>query len=141
MVAARADVANRTQLADLFAEIQQSLPPLAGVIHLAGVLDDGVLLMQDWSRFVKVMVPKVAGAWNLSTLTERLELDFFVLFSSMASVLGSPGQGNYAAANAYLDALAAHRRARGLPAVSIAWGAWANVGMAAEFARRRPVDA
>ncbi len=136
VVAARADVANRTQLADLFAEIQQSLPPLAGVIHLAGVLDDGVLLMQDWSRFVKVMAPKVAGAWNLSTLTERLELDFFVLFSSMASVLGSPGQGNYAAANAYLDALAAHRRARGLPAVSIAWGAWADVGMAAELARR-----
>ena len=136
----RADVADRNQLAAVLESARQSLPSLAGVIHAAGVLDDGVLLMQNWGRFAKVMAPKVAGAWNLHRLTEALELDFFVLFSSMASMLGSPGQGNYAAANTFLDALAHFRRARGLPAVSINWGAWADVGMAAELARRSPMQ-
>jgi acyl transferase domain-containing protein len=140
VVVARADVAQREQLAAVLEDTGRSLPPLAGVIHAAGVLDDGVLLMQDWARFVKVMAPKVAGAWNVHSLTAGLELDFFVLFSSMASMLGSPGQGNYAAANCFLDVLAHYRRARRLPAVSINWGAWAEVGMAAELARRSPVQ-
>jgi acyl carrier protein len=90
----------------------------------------------DWGRFSAVMAPKVAGSWNLHTATENLELDFFVLFSSAAALLGSPGQGNYAAANAYMDALAHYRRARGLPAVSINWGPWAEVGMAADLSQR-----
>jgi polyketide synthase 12/myxalamid-type polyketide synthase MxaB len=101
------------------------------VIHAAGILDDGVLAQLDWARFSRVMAPKVAGAWNLHTLTEGMDLDFFVLFSSVASVLGSPGQGNYAAANAFLDALAHFRRARGLAGLSVNWGAWAEAGMAA----------
>jgi acyl carrier protein len=103
---------------------------LRGVFHAAGVLDDGVLLQQNEERFAAVMAPKVRGAWNLHRLTRDEELDFFVLFSSAASVLGSPGQGNYVAANAFLDALAHHRRALGLSALAINWGAWAEVGLA-----------
>ncbi len=75
------------------------MPPLRGVIHSAGALADGILLQQDWERFSEAMRAKVAGAWNLHTLTMAQPLDFFVLFSSIAGVLGSPGQGNHAAAN------------------------------------------
>src|SRR5690606_30530681 len=110
---------------------EQTMPPLRGVIHSAGVLDDGALLQQSWSRFRTVMAPKVVGSWHLHQLTRHLPLDFFVLFSSGAAVLGSPGQSNHAAANAFMDALAHCRRAQGLPAVSINWGPWAEVGAAA----------
>ena len=112
------------------------LPPLRGIIHAAGVLDDGVLLQQDWSRFDKVMAPKVQGTWHLHTLTRHLPLDFFVLFSSATAVLGSVGQGNYVAANSFLDVLAAQRRSQGLPALSVSWGAWEEVGMMASLDRR-----
>jgi len=95
------------------------------------VLDDGALINQNWDRFRTVLAAKVHGAWLLDRVTAGYELDCFVLFSSMASLLGSRGQGNYAAANAFLDALAHDRRRRGLPAVSINWGAWAKVGAAA----------
>ncbi len=125
------DVARSGDLAAALAAIGDGMPPLRGVIHSAGVLDDGVLLQQEWERFARVMAPKVEGAWHLHALTREAPLDFFVLFSSTASLLGSPGQGNHAAANAFLDALAHHRRAHGLPAVSINWGAWAEVGAAA----------
>jgi myxalamid-type polyketide synthase MxaB len=107
--------------------------PLRGIIHAAGLLDDGVLLKQTWERFERVMAPKIQGAWNLHLATQDLCLDFFVCFSSIASVLGSPGQGNYAAANAFMDALAHYRRSLGLPGLSINWGVWASVGMAAEL--------
>jgi len=127
----QADVANADQLAVVLTEIQQSLPPLRGVIHAAGVLDDRPLLAQEWPAFARVMAPKLVGAWNLHVLTRELPLDFFVMFSSVAALLGSPAQSNYAAANAFLDALAHHRRAMGLPALSINWGPWADVGMAA----------
>src|SRR6266571_316995 len=101
------------------------MPPLRGIIHAAGVLDDGVLLEQTPERFERVLAPKVRGSWNLHLLTQEMPLDFFVLFSSAASLLGSPGQGNYAAANAFLDALAHHRRMEGRPGVSINWAGWA----------------
>ncbi len=128
---ARADVSQAEQVARVLAEIAQSMPPLRGVVHAAGVLDDGVLTRQDWGRFARVLAPKVQGAWNLHALTLSMPLDFFILFSSTASVLGSPGQGNYAAANAFLDGLAHYRCARGLPGLSINWGVWGEVGMAA----------
>ncbi|HUL78059.1 MAG TPA: SDR family NAD(P)-dependent oxidoreductase, partial [Vicinamibacteria bacterium] len=132
VVVAQADVSSEEGVRGVLTQIAGSLPPLRGVIHAAGVLDDGVLLQQNWSRFAKVMAPKVEGGWNLHRLTEGAPLDFFVLFSSGAALLGSPGQGNHAAANAFLDALAHHRRSRGLPAVSINWGVWSEVGAAAE---------
>ena len=109
---------------------------LRGVVHAAGVLDDGVMAEQDWSRAAAVLGPKVAGAWHLHEATVRQPLDFFVLFSSTASVLGTAGQGPYAAANAFLDALAHRRRAHGLPGLSINWGPWGDVGMAAGVSDR-----
>jgi acyl transferase domain-containing protein/NADPH:quinone reductase-like Zn-dependent oxidoreductase/SAM-dependent methyltransferase/NADP-dependent 3-hydroxy acid dehydrogenase YdfG len=127
-----ADVSRRDALARAFEEIEGALPPVRGIIHSAGTLADGVLMKQDWERFKRVMAPKVDGAWNLHILSEGLPLDFFILYSSTAGLLGSPGQGNHAAANAFLDALAHYRRARGLPAQSINWGVWSDVGSAAE---------
>jgi myxalamid-type polyketide synthase MxaB len=100
------------------------------------VLDDGMLRMQNWERFERVMRPKVAGAWQLHRATRGMPLDFFVLFSSGVGLVGAHGQGNYAAANAFLDALAPMRRAEGLPAVSIAWGPWDEVGMTAAMDAR-----
>lgn len=108
-------------------------PPLKGIIHAAGVLDDGILQRQSPERFAKVMRPKVQGAWHLHQLTQDLPLDFFVLFSSVSATLGGMGQANYAAANACLDGLAHYRQHRGLPALSINWGGWSAVGMAANM--------
>ena len=127
----QADISNESDLARALSEIRNTMPPLRGVIHAAGVLDDHMLLNLDAESFRRVLAPKVLGAWNLHTLTAGIPLDFFVVFSSVASVLGSPGQANYAAANAFLDGLAHDRRARGLPCLSINWGPWAEVGMAA----------
>lgn len=131
VLAVRCDVANRQELAGALEQVRQSMPALAGIVHAAGVLDDGVLAQQTWERFRRVMAPKVDGAWNLHCLTESQPLDFLVLFSSVAGLLGSPGQGNYAAANAFLDALAQRRRQLGLPALSVNWGPWEGAGMAA----------
>ncbi|QQR41971.1 SDR family NAD(P)-dependent oxidoreductase [Myxococcus xanthus] len=131
----QADVSKQEDVRRTLDEAEK-LAPLRGVVHAAGVLDDGVLLQQDWKRFTRVLAPKVDGAWHLHTLTQGKPLDFFVLYSSASSLLGAPGQGSYAAANAFLDALAHHRRALGLPALSINWGPWAEVGMAAELASR-----
>ena len=122
------DVSNRDDVARLLDEIHRKFPVLRGVIHSAGVLDDGVILRQDWGRFVAVLGPKVAGAWLLHTLTEQIPLDSFVLFSSISALLGSAGLSNHAAANAFLDALAHHRRALGLAALSVNWGAWSEIG-------------
>ncbi len=130
------DVSDQVQVQTALAQVDAA-HPLAGVVHSAGVLDDGALLGQRWDRFAHVLAPKVAGAWNLHELTQGIELDFFVLFSSAASVLGSRGQANYAAANACLDGLARQRRAQGLPALAINWGAWAEIGLAAESVRRQ----
>ncbi|HEV2521761.1 MAG TPA: SDR family NAD(P)-dependent oxidoreductase [Candidatus Acidoferrales bacterium] len=130
----QADVSNEGDLARALGEIRQSMPPLRGVIHAAGVLDDHLLLNLNADSFQRVLAPKVLGAWNLHSLTANLPLDFFIVFSSVASILGSPGQGNYAAANAFLDGLAHERRSRGLPCLAINWGPWAEVGMAARTA-------
>jgi phthiocerol/phenolphthiocerol synthesis type-I polyketide synthase C len=135
VLVARADVAQPAEVERLFARIDHELPPLRGVVHAAGVLDDGLLLQQTPARFAAVMAPKVPGAWNLHVATRARSLDFFVLFSGAGTLLGSPGQGNYAAGNAFLDALAHARRGEGLPAQSIAWGPWSEVGLAASAAR------
>ncbi len=129
---AKGDVSLREDVDRVFAEIRETIPPVAGIIHAAGVLDDGMIAEQTWDRFRTVMAPKVAGAWNLHAATERDSLDFLVFFSSVASINGNLGQSNYASANAFLDAMAHYRRKRGLPATSINWGPWAEVGMAAD---------
>ena len=131
IIVARADVTQRDQILDVVKNIKVSLPPLRGVVHAAAILDDGILLQLNYDRFDPVMAPKVKGAWNLHTLTADQPLDFFILFSSVASVLGSPGQANYVAGNAFLDALARYRRGLGLPALCINWGPWSEVGLAA----------
>ncbi|MDP9360611.1 MAG: amino acid adenylation domain-containing protein [Acidobacteriota bacterium] len=119
----QADVANENALS----EVLQRIEKLRGIIHAAGIIDDGVIEHQTRERFAAVLAPKVKGAWNLHRLTEQAPLDFFIMFSSAVSLLGTEGQSSYAAANAYLDALAHHRRAKGLPALSINWGAWTGV--------------
>jgi NAD(P)-dependent dehydrogenase (short-subunit alcohol dehydrogenase family)/acyl carrier protein len=125
---ARADVARRDDVERVVAEAG---PSLRGVIHAAGVLDDGLVLQQTPAKLRAVMAPKLLGALHLHALTRSLPLDLFVLYGSGAGLLGSPGQANYAAANVFLDALAHHRRARGLPALAIDWGAFSEVGLAA----------
>ncbi len=132
VVIASANVSRREDVARILADIDRSLPPLRGIVHAAGLLDDGFLVQLDQERFRRVFPPKVAGAWNLHALTAGRPLDFFVCFSSAAAVLGSPGQGNYAAANAFMDTLAQARAVQGLPALSINWGPWAEIGMAAQ---------
>ncbi len=126
------DVADRDTLADVLARVPAKWP-LRGVVHAAGLVDDGLLSQQTPERFARVLSPKVSGAWNLHTLTEQAELDWFVLFSSIAGTLGSAGQGAYAAGNSFLDALASHRRAQGQVGISLAWGPWAERGLAAEL--------
>ena len=135
------DVSDPQEVARLLDGIESHGAPLRGIVHCAGVLDDGVLLQQTPDRFRRVLAPKVLGAWNLHTLTRDRPLDVFALFSSAASLLGSPGQANYSAANAFLDALASYRRSRGLPAVSINWGPWAEVGQAARRGLRERFQA
>ncbi len=125
-----ADVTDGAALAARWATLQGDLPPLRGVVHAAGVLDDAALLRHTERHLRDVLAPKLLGGENLLRLTEGAPLDFFVLFSSLAGVLGSPGQASYAAANAGLDALAHELRGRGVPALSIAWGPW-EVGFAA----------
>ncbi|MFF5566315.1 amino acid adenylation domain-containing protein [Streptomyces sp. NPDC012623] len=128
-----ADVADLDELSRALAETADDPehPPLAGVLHLAGALDDGVLLLQSPGRLSRVMAPKARGAWNLHTLTLGEQLDFFVMFSSVSALLGTPGQTTYAAANAFLDGLASFRHGLGLPALSVQWGSWADRGMSA----------
>jgi acyl transferase domain-containing protein/acyl carrier protein len=128
---AQADVSREEDVARVLGEVRRTMPPLRGIVHAAAVLDDGIILQLTPERFKTVFAPKVNGAWILHSLTKDDPIDFFVLFSSGASVLASPGQGTYVAANTFLDVLAHHRRALGLPAVSINWGLWGEVGLAA----------
>ena len=133
------DVSAREKVAALLETIARDLPPLAGVVHCAGVLDDGMILQLAPERFEAVLAPKVAGTRNLDELTRGLPLDFFVMFSSMAALLGAQGQASYAAGNAVMDAIAHQRVADGLPALSIQWGPWSGGGMAASLASRNQV--
>jgi acyl transferase domain-containing protein/acyl-CoA synthetase (AMP-forming)/AMP-acid ligase II/acyl carrier protein len=128
VVVARGDVTRADQLTAALDSINASMPPLRGVVHAAGTVHDAILQRLDEQQLREVMAPKVQGAWNLHTLTRDAQLDFFLLFSSAASLLGSPGAANYGAANAFLDALAWHRRAEGRPALSVNWGPWAGLG-------------
>jgi 8-amino-7-oxononanoate synthase len=136
VLAIQADVAQRDDLSKVFDQLQTSMPPLRGLIHTAGVLQDGVLQKQSWENFERVMAPKVEGTWHLHQLTQELSLDFFVCFSSIASLLGSPGQANYSAANAFMDGLVQYRRSLGLPGLSINWGPWSGLGMAGQLRDR-----
>jgi acyl transferase domain-containing protein/acyl carrier protein len=122
---AACDVTDREQLRALLETIPAA-HPLGAVVHSAAVLDNGVIEALDAERLERVMRPKVDAAWNLHELTRELDLSQFLLFSSVAGLLGSAAQANYTAANAFLDALAAHRQASGLPATSLAWGGWAQ---------------
>ncbi|WP_428273702.1 SDR family NAD(P)-dependent oxidoreductase [Candidatus Palauibacter sp.] len=131
-----ADVTDTDALDAMLERMDGTLPPLSGVIHSVGVLSDAALGNQNWESFETVLWPKMLGAWHLHRATAERDLDMFVLFSSVAGVLGNPGQANHAAANAFLDQLAAHRRALGLPGQSIAWGAWSGLGEAEEQRER-----
>ena len=133
VICLQADVADRDGLVRALAKLDGIAPPLRGVIHAAGVLDDGIISQQDAARFSTVMAPKVQGAWNLHALTLNKPVELFAMFSSASAVLGAAGQSNYAAANCYLDMLAHYRQARGLAATSIDWGPWSGAGMAAEL--------
>jgi acyl transferase domain-containing protein/acyl carrier protein len=132
----QADVSDAADVERVLSAINTATAPLRGVVHAAGVLDDGALAHQSWDRFVPVLAPKATAGWLLDRLTRTLPLDFFALFSSASALLGSPGQANYAAANAFLDGLAHQRRAAGLPALAVGWGAWTDVGMAAALDER-----
>jgi len=134
VLVAQCDISQEEQLAGICAEIAKTMPPLRGIVHSAGVADYCEIVNHDWESFSRVFPAKVAGTWNLHALTADAPLDFFLLFSSQAALLGSARQGNYAAANVFLDAFAYHRQAQGLPALSINWGPWREVGMAASQA-------
>lgn len=129
-----ADVSDESEVEKLLERIRAELPPLAGVAHLAGVLDDALLSAQSLERFRTTLAPKAFGACHLDRLTKDDELDFFIVSSSVSSLFGSPGQSNYATANALLDGLVAQRRAQGLPATGANFGPWAQGGMASSEA-------
>jgi hybrid polyketide synthase/nonribosomal peptide synthetase FtdB len=141
------DVGNRAQLAAYIQSYRdEGWPPILGVIHSAGVVRDQLLQQMDFETYNLVLRPKVSGAWNLHSVFADMPLDFFILFSSTASLMGAMGQINYASGNAYLDGLARYRSAHGLPALSINWGPWAEVGMASklnllDFYHQKGIDA
>jgi hypothetical protein len=125
-----ADIGKEDDVRHLITQIQSNCPPLIGVFHTAGVLDDAMLTDLTPERFDVVMQPKAMGAWYLHKYTRKLPLHCFVLFSSISALVGKPGQGNYVAANAFLDQLAHWRHAQGLPGLSLNWGVLSKVGMA-----------
>jgi len=125
------DVSDDAAVSALLDEIHESMPPLRGIVHAAGVLDDAVVSHLSIEKFERVMAGKIGGALAFDKHLKGEPLDFLLYYSSVAGVLGSPGQANYAAANAMLDALAHHQRAQGIPATSINWGTWSEIGLAA----------
>ncbi len=131
-----ADVTNTDAVDAMLARMDRDLPPLGGIIYSAGTLSDGALTNLSWERFETVLSPKILGAWHLHRVTAHRDLDMFVLFSSRVGIIGNAGQANHASANAFLDQLAGHRRALGLPGQAIAWGSWSDIGEAAEQLQR-----
>jgi acyl carrier protein len=131
VIAAQADISSRVEVTHLIQAVETQAPPLAGVFHSAMTLDDALLVALDRERFEKVIRPKALGAWYLHEATRQHPLDLFVMFSSVAAIVGSPLQGNYVAANAFLDGLAHYRRSRSLPGLSINWGSISQVGVVA----------
>ncbi len=129
------DITSATEVAQLFSRIASQYPPLAGIVHSAGVLEDAMLEQQTQTSLLKVLSAKLSGSWLLHTYSQHLPLDFFILYSSSAGVLGSSGQSNYAAANSFLDQLSAYRKSHGLVSVTINWGPWAGSGMATRIDR------
>lgn len=129
-----ADVGEESEVTALLNRIRAELPPLAGIAHLAGVLNDALLPQQDLEQFRTALGPKAYGAYHLHRLTKDDELEFFIVYSSASAVLGSPSQANYATANALLDGLVAQRRAQGLPATAANFGPWGSGGMASSQA-------
>ncbi|MEO8446524.1 MAG: beta-ketoacyl reductase, partial [bacterium] len=127
----KADVTNKEDLEKIIKDISKTKFSLKGIIHSVGVLDDGIILNQNREKFENVMNPKVAGAWYLHELTRKLDLEMFIMYSSVASMIGSAGQVNHSAANAFLDALAHYRASENLNAMSINWGVWSEIGSAA----------
>lgn len=127
------DVGQPAELAQVLERVRHECPPLQGLFHLAGQLDNGVLQALSCERLAQALVAKAQGAWHLHQLTRDLPLSHFVLFSSVAAWLAEPAQASYACANGYLDALARHRHGLGLPALSLNWGPWADAGMAARL--------
>jgi NAD(P)-dependent dehydrogenase (short-subunit alcohol dehydrogenase family)/acyl carrier protein len=127
----RADVTLEDSLRGVFDRMEREMPPLGGVIHAAMVLEDGNLASMPPDRFRAALAPKIEGAWNLHRLTCGRPLDFFVMYSSIASLVGVHGQSNYAAGNAFLEGLAEYRRGRGLPALAVEWGLIGGTGYAA----------
>ncbi|MDQ5822438.1 MAG: acyltransferase domain-containing protein, partial [Actinomycetota bacterium] len=125
-----ADVVDESRMRKI---VEDCGPDLRGIFHLAGALEDGILLRQTAEQLPGIVGAKINGAWILHRLTQDRPLDFFVMFSSLASILGYRGQSSYGVANAFLDALARHRRRSGLPALSVSWGSWAGVGMTARM--------
>ena len=136
-----ADVGDEAQVEKLLERIRKELRPLAGVAHLAGVLDDALLSQQSTERFRTTLAPKAFGACYLDRLTKNDDLDFFIVSSSVSSLFGSPGQANYSTANALLDGLVAKRKSRGLPATGVNFGPWAKGGMASSEAARANLSA
>jgi NADPH:quinone reductase-like Zn-dependent oxidoreductase/nucleoside-diphosphate-sugar epimerase len=132
----QADAGARDRMQFVYDQIQNDMPPLRGVVHAAGAIRDAVLLNQRWKDAPEIFDGKVGGAWLLHELTRGLPLEFFILYSAAGVLLGAAGQGLYSAANAELDALAHFRQRLGLPALSVAWGPWADAGMAADLAAR-----
>jgi hypothetical protein len=127
------DVSDEEQVRDFLSQYErQGGPPIRGVVHSAGLVRDQLLLQMDARSFSSVLRPKIRGAWNLHRVLEGCPLDFFVLYSSIGSLIAATGQANYASANAFLDALAHHRTRLGFPALSINWGPWA-VGMVSDL--------
>jgi acyl transferase domain-containing protein/short-subunit dehydrogenase/acyl carrier protein len=136
-----ADVGDESEVEKLLKRIRAELPPLAGVAHLAGVLDDALLSQQSLARFRTTLAPKAFCACYLDRLTKDDDLDFFIVSSSVSSLLGPPGQANYSTANALLDGLVAERQAQGLPATGVNFGPWAQGGMASSEAARANIGA
>lgn len=132
----KTDVTDEDEVIALFNAIKIAHPPLKGVIHCAGGLDDAVINKMTWDKFAKITRPKIVGGWLLHQYTKDMDLDFFILFSSILSLMGSPGQINYTAGNAFLDALGAHRRSRQLPTLVMNWGPWGEIGLATHSGNR-----